>query len=178
MTGARRPARVRAGEPSRRDTYRWERPLPEGGSLSSLPSRLEPQPSGAVTCRAVAQRRSRASGLTRPLAEAIRGFDSGFGLGFVVGPLARSAAVWRKVFFFSSLRIRRVLVLCFAGGVSPPLPVVFLLFSVSYPQAHRSYYLFFNYLFLTTCKGLPNRRRIEGGGLPNRRRSSARGSPE
>ena len=48
-------------------------------------SRLEPQPRGAVTRRAVAQRRSRASGLTRPLAEAIRGFDSGFGLGFVVG---------------------------------------------------------------------------------------------
>ena len=31
----------------------------------------EPQPRGAVTRRAVAQRRSRASGLTRPLAEAI-----------------------------------------------------------------------------------------------------------
>ena len=40
----------------------------------SLPSRLEPQLRGAVTRRAVAQRRSRASGLTRPLAEAIRGF--------------------------------------------------------------------------------------------------------
>ena len=36
--------------------------------------RLEPQPRGAVTRRAVAQRRSRASGLTRLLAEAIRGF--------------------------------------------------------------------------------------------------------
>ena len=36
-------------------------------------SRLEPQPRGAVTRRAVAQRRSRASGLTRPSAEAIRG---------------------------------------------------------------------------------------------------------
>ena len=35
----------------------------------------------------------------------------------------------------------------FAGGVSPPLPVVSLLFSVSYPQDRRSYYLFFNYLF-------------------------------
>ena len=46
--------------------------------------RLEPQPWGAVTRRAVAQRRSRASGLTRLSAEAIRGFDSGFGLGFVV----------------------------------------------------------------------------------------------
>ena len=42
-------------------------------------SRLEPQPRGAVTRRAVAQRMSRASGLIRPLAEAIRGFDSGFG---------------------------------------------------------------------------------------------------
>ena len=36
--------------------------------------RLEPQLRGAVTRRAVAQRRSRASGLTRPSAEAIRGF--------------------------------------------------------------------------------------------------------
>ena len=42
---------------------------------------LEPQPRGAVTRRAVAQRRSRASGLTRLLAEAIRGFDSGFVVG-------------------------------------------------------------------------------------------------
>ena len=37
-------------------------------------SRLEPQPRGAVTRRAAAQRRSRAGGLTRPLAEAI--YDS------------------------------------------------------------------------------------------------------
>ena len=44
--------------------------------------RLEPQPRGAVTRRAVAQRRSRASGLTRLLAEAIWGF----GLGFVAVP--------------------------------------------------------------------------------------------
>ena len=56
--------------------------------------------------------------MTHPLAEAIRGFDSGFGLGFVVGPLARSAAVWCKSFVFAS-----------------------------YPQTRRSYYLFFNYLF-------------------------------
>ena len=34
--------------------------------------------SGAVTRRAVAQRRSRVSGLTRPSAEAIRGFGLGF----------------------------------------------------------------------------------------------------
>ena len=38
----------------------------------------EPQPRGAVTRRAVAQRRSRASGLTRLSAEAIRVFDFGF----------------------------------------------------------------------------------------------------
>ena len=75
-------------------------------------SRLEPQPRGAVTRRAVAQRRSRAGGLTRPLAEAIRGF----GLGFVVGPLARSAAVCRKSFVFSFLPIRKVLVLPFREG--------------------------------------------------------------
>ena len=76
----------------------------------------EPQPWGAVTRRAVAQRRSRASGLTRPLAKAIRGFDSGFGVDFVVGPLARSAAVWCKAFVFSSLPIRKVLVLPFREG--------------------------------------------------------------
>ena len=52
--------------------------------------RLEPQPWGAVTRRAVAQRRSRASGLTRLSAEAIRGVDSGFGLGF--GAIRLSAA--------------------------------------------------------------------------------------
>ena len=43
------------------------------------------------------------------------------------------------------------MILPFAGGVSPPLPVVSLLFSASYPQASRSYYLLFNYLFFTTC---------------------------
>ena len=109
----------------------------------------EPQPRGAVTRRAVAQRRSRAGGLTRPLAEAIRGF----GLGFVVGSLARSTAVWCKSFVFSSLPIRKALVLPFAGGVSPPLPVVSLLFSASYPQDRRSYYLFFNYLFFNYLYG-------------------------
>ena len=56
--------------------------------------RLEPQPWGAVTRRAVAQRRSRASGLTRPLAAAIRGFDSGLGLILLSVRLPRSAAVW------------------------------------------------------------------------------------
>ena len=79
----------------------------------------------------------------------------GFGLGFVGGPLARSAAVWYKAFVFSSLPIRKVLVLPFAGGVSPPLPVVSLLFSASYPQDRRSYYLFFNYLFFNYLCVLP-----------------------
>ena len=41
-------------------------------------SRLEPQPRGAVTRGAVARRRSRASGLTRLSAQAIRGFWVGF----------------------------------------------------------------------------------------------------
>ena len=44
----------------------------------SLPRRLEPQPRGGVTRRAVAQRRSRAGGLTRPWAEVIRGFGLEF----------------------------------------------------------------------------------------------------
>ena len=52
-----------------------------------------------------------------------------------------------QVFFFQFFTYKEVLVLPFAGGVSPPLPVVPLLFSVSYPQDRRSYYLFFNYLF-------------------------------
>ena len=60
----------------------------------------------------------------------------------------RFAAVWCKSFVFSFLPIRKVLILPLAEGVSPPLPVGFLLFSVSYPQASRSYYLFFNYLYM------------------------------
>ena len=51
------------------------------------------------------------------------------------------------MFVFSSLPIRKGLILSFAGGVSPPFPVFSLLFSASYPQDRRSYYLFFNYLF-------------------------------
>ena len=70
-----------------------------------------------------------------------------FGVDFVVDPLARSAAVWYKSFVFSSLPIRKVLVCLLRGALALPLPVVSLLFSVSYPQARRSYYLFFNYLF-------------------------------
>ena len=48
---------------------------PKGTFRPYQPS--EPQPRGAVTRRAVAQRRSRASGLTRRSAEAIRGFELG-----------------------------------------------------------------------------------------------------
>ena len=76
------------------------------------------------------------------------GFDSGFGVDFVVGSLARPAATRSKSFVFSYLPVRKVLVLPFAGGVSPPLPVFSLLFSASYPQASRSYYLFFNYMYV------------------------------
>ena len=83
---------------------------------------LEPQPRGAVTRRAVAQRRSRASGLTRPLAEAIRVL---VWVVWILSRFPRSAAVCRKSWVFSSLPIRKVLGLCFAGGVSPPLPVGF-----------------------------------------------------
>ena len=50
---------------------------PKGTFRPYQPS--EPQPRGAVTRRAVAQRRSRAGGLTRPLAAAIRGFGLGSG---------------------------------------------------------------------------------------------------
>ena len=61
--------------------------------------------------------------------------------------LSHGESVWCKAFVFSSLPIRKVLGLPFAGAVCPPFPVVSLLFSVSYPQTRRSYYLFFNYLF-------------------------------
>ena len=57
----------------------------------------EPQPWGAVTRRAVAQRRSRASGLTRRSAEAIWGFDSGFGLGFGAIRLSAAPRYWLTV---------------------------------------------------------------------------------
>ena len=76
------------------------------------------------------------------MAEAIRGFDSGFGVDFVVGPLARSAAVRSKSFVFSFLPIRKVLVLPFRGESAPSSSAVSLLFSVSYPQDRRFYYLF------------------------------------
>ena len=43
-------------------------------NLSAIPDALSRSRGALSTRRAVAQRRSRASGLTRPLAEAIRGF--------------------------------------------------------------------------------------------------------
>ena len=69
-------------------------------------------------------------------ATAIRGFDSGFWVDFVVGPPVCSAAVWFKSFVFSFLPIRKVLVLFLvlvSGGFIH--------------SSRRSYYLFFNYLF-------------------------------
>ena len=67
--------------------------------------------------------------------------------------LSHGESVWCKSFVFSFLSIRKVLGLPFAGVVCPPLPVVSLLFSVSYPQTRRSYYLFFNYLFFNYLYG-------------------------
>ena len=57
------------------------------------------------------------------------------------------------------------MVLTFAGGVSPPLPAVSLLFSVSYPQPSRSYYLFFNYLFFNYLYGSSLWYKNLGGGV-------------
>ena len=59
---------------------------PKGTFRPYQPS--EPQPRGAVTRGAVAQRGSRASGLTRPLAEAIRAVWFGF--------IAGSACPYRR----------------------------------------------------------------------------------
>ena len=74
--------------------------------------------------------------------------------------LPRFAAVWCKSFVFSSFTYKEGFGFAFSGGVSPPLPVVSLLFSVSYPQARRSYYLFF-----TTCMGVRFGTRILGQGV-------------
>ena len=86
----------------------------------------EPQPRGAVTRRAVAQRRSRASGLTRLSAAAIRWF-------WLPRPLARRSAVCSKSFVFRSLPIRKALVLPFVFW----FPVDF------FHSRRRSYYLWF-----------------------------------
>ena len=111
-------------------------------------SRLEPQRWGGVTRRAVAQRRSRVSGLTRLSAEAIRGF----GVGFCRSVSHRSAAVFRKSFVFSLLPIGKVLVLTFLRARQRPSSCGLPLFSVSLstavvaPTTCSLYYLIFNYL--------------------------------
>ena len=73
--GAGRGARGRVASPLAHDKGYYHSCLGRSRKLAfGHTRRLEPQPRGAVTRRAVAQRRSRASGLTRPLAAAIRGF--------------------------------------------------------------------------------------------------------
>ena len=47
-----------------------------------------------------------------------------------------------------------------------------------YAQASRSYYLFFYYLFFTTCKVFPNGLRIERKIFPNGRRIERGSLPE
>ena len=136
------------------------------GNLSVIPAAFLSRSRGALSpARAVAQRRRRAGGLTHPLAEAIRGFDSGFGGRFC----CRSAcpfrrAVWYKSLFFQFFTYKEGFGFAFCGGdVSPPppLPVVSLFFSASYPQARRSYYLFFSYLFFNYMSVFPFHRRVE-----------------
>ena len=75
--------------------------------------RLKPHPRGAVTRRAVAQRRSRASGLTRPLAEALSGVlfldfipsRDGFDFGFLIRRLihSRRRSYYLLLFYLSSI---------------------------------------------------------------------------
>ena len=69
------------------------------------------------------------------------------------------------------------MVLPFAGGVSPPVPAVFLLFSVSYPQARRSYYLFFNYLFLLLVGVTRNSEELGAKVTRNSENQCRRGDP-
>ena len=97
--------------------------------------------------------------------------------GFVADPLARSTAVWRKSFVFSSLPIRKGLVCFLRGALAPPLSVVSLLFSASYPQDRRSYYLFFNYLFFTICMVYLYRRKLLPRVYLYRRKTAPKGVP-
>ena len=81
--GSGRGARGRVASPLAHDKGYYHSCFgakPKGTFRPYQPS--EPQARGAVTRRAVAQRGSRAGGLTRLSAEAIRGFDSGFGCRF------------------------------------------------------------------------------------------------
>ena len=86
-------------------------------------------------------RQTRPQEWTRLSAAAIRGFDSGFGLGFVVDPLARSAAVFRKSFVFSYLSIRKGLILILGFW----FPADFIHRFVA-PTTCSLNYLIFNYL--------------------------------
>ena len=60
---------------------------------------------------------------------------------------------------------------------SPPLPVVSLLLSVSYPQASRSYYLFCNYLFCNYLSVFLFHRRVLAKIFPFHRREQAGSLP-
>ena len=64
--------------------------------------------------------------------------------------------VYSKSFFFQSFTYKEGFGFDFLGGaLAPPLGVFSLVFSVSYPQDRRSYYLFFNYLFFNYLCVLP-----------------------
>ena len=103
-------------------------------------------------------RRSRASGLTCSLAEAIRGFVLGF--------CCRSAAVCRKSFVFSSLPIRKVLVLPFAGGVSPSLGWFLFCLQRVIHRIVAPTTCSLTTCSLTTCKGVPFHRNPAGECVP------------
>ena len=93
------------------------------GSLSAIPDALSRSRGALSPDRAVAQRRSRASGLTRLSAEAIRGF----GLGFVRFVFPRSTAVCRKSFVFSSITYKEGF--GFASCRGPKVKIFSLFFS-------------------------------------------------
>ena len=105
---------------------------------------------GGVTRRAVVQRRSRASGLTRLSAAAIRGF----GLGFVAVTLSSSAAVWCKLCVFSFFIYKEGFGFDFGLSV----------FGRFYPQSSSLLLLVLYYLFFTTCMGRRFQRRDWGRG--------------
>ena len=120
-------------------------------------------------------RQTRPQEWTRLSAAAIRGFDSGFGLGFVVDPLARSAAVFSKSFVFSYLPLRKVLV--FREGRAPLLGGFSFVFSELSTDSSLLLLVLY-YLFFTTCRGSRILEELEGGGVPNTRESGAKGGPE
>ena len=118
---ARQSTPSRAPLSARRNAHPPPRPQHPVQPMSSTPNSHTWKPFGPSTSSrqvrsvpfAQADRRLSRGPVASPLAEAIRGFDSGFGVDFVVGPFARFAAVWSKSCVFSSLPIRKVLVLPF-----------------------------------------------------------------